>query len=238
MRAGTFGRIEGEHVWRRVLIGDAGNRVHQSLGEILHLLTAFLDDSHHAVALFHGDGNTLADAFFVSFAHHELVYHHLDVVVLVSVNLHARHNLQNLSIHPGIEITLAPHAVEEFTVMTLALSDERSEEVDSLAGILIENHLDDLFLGIFHHLLAAAVAVGSTGTGIEQTQVVVNLGSGAHGRSGILVGGLLLDADDRTETSNLIHIRTFHVAQEVAGIGRERLDIATLTFGKDGVEGQ
>ena len=159
-------------------------------------------------------------------------------MVLVSVNLHARHNLQDLSIHPGIEIAFASHAFKEFTVMTLALSDEWGEEEDSLAVILVENHFDDLFFGIFHHLLTASVAVGCTGTGIEQTQVIVDLGGGAHSGSGILVGGLLFDADDRTETCNLIHIGTFHVAQEVAGVGRKRLDISTLTFGKDGVESQ
>ncbi len=36
-----------------------------------------------------------------------------------------------------------------------------------LSGIFIENHIDDLFFGVFHHLFAAAVAVGCTGTGIR-----------------------------------------------------------------------
>ena len=122
--------------------------------------------------------------------------------------------------------------------MSLALANQRSQQEDGLSGIFIENHIDDLFLGVFHHLFTAAVAVGCTGTGKEQAEIVVNLGSGTNGRTRVLVGGLLFDADDRTQTGNLIYIRALHIAQEVAGIGRERLDIAALTLGKDGIESQ
>ena len=122
--------------------------------------------------------------------------------------------------------------------MTFALAYEGSEQEDSLALIIAENHVDDLFLGIFHHLLATLIAVCSTGAGIEQTEIIVNLGGSAHGRAGILVGGFLFYADDRTQSRNLVNIRAFHITQEVAGIGRECFDISALTFGKDGVEGQ
>ena len=103
--------------------------------------------------------------------------------------------------------------------MSLALANQRSQQEDGLSGIFIENHIDDLFFGVFHHLFTAAVAVGCTGTGKEQTEIIVNLGSGTYGRTRVLVGGLLLDADDRTQTGNLIYIRALHIAQEVAGIG-------------------
>ena len=117
-------------------------------------------------------------------------------MVLVSVDFHPRHNLQYLAIHSGIEIALAAHALEEFTIVTLALTNEWSEEINRLALVFTENHIDDLFLGIFHHCLAASVAVGCAGTGVEQTEIVVNLSGGAHGGTWVFVGGLLLDADD------------------------------------------
>ena len=236
--AGTLGRVEGEHVGGGILVGDARDGVHQSLGEVFHLLASFLDDRHHAVALFHGVGHALADALFVGLLHHEFVYHHLDVVVLVAVYLHSRHNLQYLSVHPHIEIALAAHAVEEFAVVALALANERGEEIDGLALVFVENHVDDLLLGVFHHRLAAAVAVGCAGAGVEKAQVVVYLGGGAHSGTGVLVGGLLFDTDDGAESRNLVYVRAFHIAQKVAGVGGEGLDIAALTFGKDGVESQ
>ena len=121
--------------------------------------------------------------------------------------------------------------------MSFALADEWGKEEDAMTFVIAENHVDDLFLGIFYHLLATMIAVSSTGTCIEQTQVIVNLCGCAHGGTGILVGSLLFDTDDRTETCNLIYIRTFHAAQKIAGVCRESFDIASLAFGKDGVEG-
>ena len=121
--------------------------------------------------------------------------------------------------------------------MTLALTNEWGKEEDATAFVIAENHVDDLFLGIFCHLLASMIAVSCTCACIEQTQVIVNLGGCAHGGTGILVGSLLFDTDDRTETCNLIYIRTFHAAQKIAGVCRESFDIASLAFGKDGVEG-
>ncbi|MEI2689311.1 MAG: hypothetical protein V9H69_06185 [Anaerolineae bacterium] len=37
---------------------------------------------------------------------------------------------------------------------------------------------------------------------------------------------------------DLIHVRLLHQPQELAGIGREGFDIASLAFGVDGVKGQ
>ena len=39
------------------------------------------------------------------------------------------------------------------------------------------------------------MAVGTSRPGVEQTHIVVNLSSGAHGASRIAVGGLLFNAD-------------------------------------------
>ena len=238
MRTGTFGRVEGEHVRSRILVGDTRYRVHETLGVCLGLLGTFLKNHHHAVALFHSRRHTLADAFLILFLHHQFIDYSFYIVVLVAVGFHIGNDFEDVAVESYVEIPLSAHAFEEFAIMTLALAYEGSEQEDSLALIIAENHVDDLFLGIFHHLLATLIAVCSTDAGIEQTEIVVNLGGCSHGRAGILVGGFLFYADDRTQSRNLVNIRAFHVSQEVAGIGRESFDISALTFGKDGVESQ
>ena len=95
-----------------------------------------------------------------------------------------------------------------------------------------------MFFGVFHHPLAAHVGVGNAHTGIEQTDKVVDLGHRPHGGTRVLVGGFLLDGDDRAEAGDAVHVGALYVAHKVAGIGREGLHIAALTFGVDGVEGQ
>ena len=122
--------------------------------------------------------------------------------------------------------------------MTLTTLDQRGKNKNAMAGIVVEDHVEHALLSILYHLLASGVAVGSASTGKEQSHVVVNLGSGANGGAGVLIGSLLLDADDGREACNLIDIGALHATQEVAGIGREGLDITALTLGKDGIEGQ
>ena len=122
--------------------------------------------------------------------------------------------------------------------MAFALTDERREDIYCLVGILVEDHVDDFLLCVFHHLLSAKIAVGRTGARVEQTQVVVDLRRSAYGGAWILVCCLLFDADDGAQSRDFVDIGPLHVAQEVAGVGRERLYIAALAFGVDGVKGQ
>ena len=159
-------------------------------------------------------------------------------MVLIAVDLHAQRNLCHLAIDTHSEITLATHGLEELTIVTLTIAYQRSQDKDSATGIVVLNHLYHSFLGIFHHRLTSHIAVSLTRTGIKQSQIVVNLGGSAYGRTRVLVGGLLLNADNGRQTGNLINIRTLHTPKKIAGIGRKGLDIATLTLGKDGVEGQ
>jgi hypothetical protein len=48
----------------------------------------------------------------------------------------------------------------------------------------------------------------------------------------------LLDRDGRRQTVDQIDVRLLHLFEELAGVGRERLDIAALPFRIDRVEGQ
>ena len=159
-------------------------------------------------------------------------------MVLITVHFHTAHNLLQLTIDADVQVTLTAHGLEEFAVVTFTTLHQRGEDEDTMAGIVVEDHVEHLFFRVFHHLLASSVTVGLAGTGKEQTHVVVDFGGGADGGTGILIGGLLFDADDRRKTCDLIHIGTLHTSQEIAGIGRERLDITTLTLGKDRVEGE
>ena len=74
--------------------------------------------------------------------------------------------------------------------------------------------------------------------GKQQAQVIVDLGHRAHRRARVVRGALLVDGDRRGEPFDVIHIRLVHLPQELAGIGRERLDVAALPFGEDGIERQ
>jgi hypothetical protein len=85
---------------------------------------------------------------------------------------------------------------------------------------------------------AVVGAVGRAGAGVEQAQVVVDLGDGADGRARIVAGGLLLDRDRRRQPFDQVDVGLFHQLQELAGVGGQRFHIAALALGVERVERQ
>jgi len=75
-------------------------------------------------------------------------------------------------------------------------------------------------------------------SGEEQAQVVVDFGHGADSRSGVSAGALLIDRNGRAQAVDLIDVRLLHLAEKLARIRRQALDIATLALGVDRVEGE
>src|SRR5215469_4181900 len=72
----------------------------------------------------------------------------------------------------------------------------------------------------------------------QEAQIVVNLGNGAHRRTWAAAGGFLFDRNRRAQAINGVHIRPFHLIQELAGVGGERLYIAPLTLSINRIERQ
>ena len=219
-------------------IGKAGDGAHQAFAVVAKVARLHVLNHQEAVALLHGRGHAVLQPHVVLVRGDELVDDHFHVVVLVSVQLHAGQGFAHLAIHADVEVAFLAHLLEEFLVMSLAVAHQGSQDVDALVLVVAQDKLDNLLLGVLHHLLAGQVGVGFSRPGIKQAEEVVNLGRGAHGGARVLVRGLLLDGDDRAEPRNLVHIRTLQVAQEIPGIRGEGLDVAPLPFGKERVERQ
>src|SRR5690606_30087288 len=80
--------------------------------------------------------------------------------------------------------------------------------------------------------------VGDADAGVEQAQIVVDLGDGPHRRTRVFRGGLLLDGDCRAQAVDVIDVRLLHQLQELACIGRQRFHIAPLPLGVDRVKSE
>ena len=87
-------------------------------------------------------------------------------------------------------------------------------------------------------LAAADRAVRMPDAREEQAQVVVDLGHRADRRARVPRGALLVDADRRRQAVDLVDVRLVHLAQELARVRRQALDVAPLALGIDGVEGE
>jgi hypothetical protein len=78
--------------------------------------------------------------------------------------------------------------------------------------------------------------VWCAGPGVQQTQIVVDLGDGPDRRPRVAVGRLLIDGDRRGQTLDEVDVGLVHLAEELTGVRRERLDVTPLPLGKDRVE--
>jgi hypothetical protein len=74
--------------------------------------------------------------------------------------------------------------------------------------------------------------------GEKDAQKIMDLGDRGHGRAGILCGRLLLNGDGRGDPFDQVGVGFVHALQELAGVGGERFDVATLAFGVKGIEGE
>jgi hypothetical protein len=86
---------------------------------------------------------------------------------------------------------------------------------------------------------AAAVQAGDgAAAGVEQAEVVVDLGGGGDGGAGIAGLIFLLDGDGGGEAVHVVDVGLFNALEKLAGVGREGFDVAALALGVDGVEGE
>ena len=107
------------------------------------------------------------------------------------------------------------------------------------ASVRVEHHqVEDPLERLRRDLAAAVVAVRHADVGEQQAQVVVDLGDRADGRARVGAGGLLLDGDRRRQPLDQVDVGLLHLLEELPGVGRQRLDVAPLPFGVDGVEGE
>src|SRR4029077_4923680 len=171
-------------------------------------------------------------------SNHDPVDHHLDVVLLVLVERDLLAQLVQASINTPPPETRLRAVLDQRPVLALATLDHRPEHHHARAFRQLLDVVRHLLHRLPPHLAAAHRAVRKTDARIEQAQVVVDLGHRAHGRARVLRRALLVDRDRRREPLDDVDVGLLHLAQELPGVCRQRLDVTPLAFCIDGVEGE
>ena len=142
----------------------------------------------------------------------------------------------HVAVDHGARIPLRCQIAEEVDELALLLRHDGAEHL--VAGALPELHelVGDLLHRLPLDLLAADRAVRYADARPQQPHVVVDLGDGADRRPRVAVRGLLVDRHRRAEPLDEVDVGAVDLAQELARVGGERLDVATLTLGEDRVE--
>ncbi len=171
-------------------------------------------------------------------AHDDAVHHHVDVVRKLLVEHRRFGELMELAVDLDPLEALLEVFGEFLAVLALAAAHDRRQQVEPRAFGQRQHPVDHLADGLAFDRQAGGRRVGHADARPQQAHVVVDLGDGRHRRARVLRGGLLLDRDGGRQAVDLVDVRLLHHLQELARIGRERLDVAALAFGIDGVEGE
>jgi hypothetical protein len=170
--------------------------------------------------------------------HGQAVDDHLDRVLLLLLERRRLGDRVHHPVDPGAAEALRLELAEQVGVLPLALAHDGREQLEAAAGLELEDAVDDLLRGLAGDVAAADRAVRTPGAGVEQAEVVVDLGDGAHGGARVAVGRLLVDRDRGREALDEVDVRLVHLPEELAGVRGEALDVAALALGEDRVERQ
>ena len=125
---------------------------------------------------------------------------------------------------------------EQRLVGALAAPHDRREHLEAGALGQLQDAVDDLLRRLARDARAVVRAVRHADAGVEQAEVVVDLGDRADRRARVARGRLLVDRDGRRQALDEVDVGLVHLAEELAGVGRQRLDVAALALGVDRVE--
>ncbi len=142
---------------------------------------------------------------------------------------------------PSMRARVNPRAAQRRQLpleLALAAAHDRRQHVDALVGRIEHHHVHDPLERLRRDLAIAVRTVRHADVGEEQPQVVVDFGDRADRRPRIRRRRLLLDGDRRRQAVDQIDVRLLHLLEKLAGVGRERLDVAPLAFRVDRVERQ
>ena len=170
--------------------------------------------------------------------HHEPVDDDGDVVLELLVEVDVLLELAHLAVDLDASEAVGAQLLEQLAVLTLAPAHHGSDDAEARARLELADVVDDLLHALPRDGPPAVGAVRVADAGVEQAEVVVDLGDGADGGPRVAGGRLLVDGDGRREALDAVDVRLVHLAQELARVGGQTLHVAALALGVDRVEGE
>ena len=196
------------------------------------------DDQHQAVGELGGGLDGRLQAFLDAGLDQQPVHHNFDGVILAFIERDVLIEGTQNAIDARADKALAGQFLQIFLVFALAAADHRRHHHEAIFGFQREHVLQDLLGGLARDFVAADRAMRHADGGVEEAQVVVNLGDGADGGARAAAGGFLLDGNGGAQAVDGIDVGALHLIQELPGVGGEGLDVAALALGVNGIESQ
>ncbi len=236
IRAGAERVVEREHPGRELVHREPADRTGASAGEHLPLTSGAAKDDE-PVPETSRELDRFGEPALLRGSHLETVDHDLDRVLLILLEPDLgtrRPDLDAVDDEPSV--ARLAQLIDHVAVLALLRLKHGGEQVDLLPASLGLHRVDDPVHRLRSDLLAVVRTVRHTDSREEQTQVIVDLRDRSDRRARVLAAGPLLDRDRRRESVDGIDVGLVHLAQELARVRREALDVPSLSFGVKRVE--
>ena len=171
-------------------------------------------------------------------AHYHAVDHHFDIMLHLLIEGRDLGDLMELVVDLDPLEALLLQFGEIFLVFALPPARDRRQQIEPCALGQRQYAVDHLAHGLALDRQSGRRRIGNADARPEQPHIVVDLGDRADGRARVARGSFLLDGDGRRQPVDMVDIRLLHHVEELPRVGRQRLDIASLAFGVDRVEGE
>jgi hypothetical protein len=235
--AGAVRRVEREGARRHLGHAQAAVHARQPAGEQPIAPLERVDDDD-VVGEIERDVHRLGQPPLDAAADDDPIDDDLDRVVAAPIELDVLFQRAELTVDTRLGVAAHAQPGELFLELALASAHDRREHIDALVLRVQHHHVDDALERLAGDFLAAVRTVRHADVREQQAEVVVDLGDGANRRARIRPGRLLFDRDRGRQAFDQIDVRLLHLLEELARVGRQRLDVASLPFGVDRVEGE
>ncbi len=171
-------------------------------------------------------------------AHHETVDDDRDVVLVALVEHDRLLEHAHAVVYLHAREAFVAQLVEQLAVLPLASAHDRGQHHEARAVGQLHRLVDDLLGRLPDDRAPADRAVRLAHARPQQAQVVIDLRNRSDRRARVARGRLLVDRDRRRKALDRVDVGLVHLAEELARISRQRLDVASLPLGVDRVERQ
>ena len=191
---------------------------------------------HQAVADEQRAGDAGADRLFVPAAHDEAIDDDIHVADVRRLERDLLRQIVRLAVDDQTAAALLAKLGEHEVELLAVDLEDRSPQLDLRTLGQRQDRFQDLTRRSDRHGLAGPRTARFADRCEQQVQVAGDVGHRSDRRARIAGDGLLLDRNDRREAEHEIDVGLGDLGDEALGEGRERLEIAALPLGVDGVE--
>ena len=212
VRAGPVGIVEAERSRLQFLQHAAVFRAGELFTVQFFRATVWEKNAQQALAPAQAQLDALGDARTVGVLDVQAVNHHVHVVLLelLQLQLLGLVHLVDGAVYPHPRKALALQVTEQLAVLALAPAHHRGQQNGPLAVVQAQQLVCNLAGTLALDLAPADRAVRRADAGVQQPQVVVNLGDGTHRAARVVAGCFLVDGNSRRQPLDAVHVRLPH----------------------------